>query len=124
MITQITGKLVEKTPTYVVLDCNGIGYRINISLQTFDLGLDQDIYGIQVIDDFITIRTTHDMKILQIKKKETPIEELCNVCYGTIKQRYVIIPCGHSRTCYRCLVNLQSCPMCRCLMESYMKIYS
>ena len=35
MITQITGKLVEKTPTYVVLDCNGIGYRINISLQTF-----------------------------------------------------------------------------------------
>ena len=35
MITQITGKIVEKTPTYVVLDCNGIGYRINISLQTF-----------------------------------------------------------------------------------------
>jgi len=35
MITQITGKLLEKTPTYVVIDCNGIGYKINISLQTF-----------------------------------------------------------------------------------------
>ena len=37
MITQITGKLIEKTPTYVVIECNGIGYMINISLQTFSL---------------------------------------------------------------------------------------
>lgn len=35
MITQITGKLLEKTPTYVVIECNGLGYFINISLQTF-----------------------------------------------------------------------------------------
>ena len=35
MITHIQGKLVEKTPTYVVVDVNGIGYEIKISLQTF-----------------------------------------------------------------------------------------
>ena len=35
MITQISGKLLEKTPTHVVIDCNGIGYIIHISLQTF-----------------------------------------------------------------------------------------
>ena len=35
MITHIYGKLVEKTPTYVVVDVNGIGYQIKISLQTF-----------------------------------------------------------------------------------------
>ncbi len=35
MIAHIHGKLVEKTPTYVVVDCNGIGYHIKISLQTF-----------------------------------------------------------------------------------------
>ena len=35
MITQIQGKLIEKTPTYVVIDVNGIGYKIKISLQTF-----------------------------------------------------------------------------------------
>ena len=35
MITQIQGKLVEKNPTQVVVDCNGIGYEINISLYTF-----------------------------------------------------------------------------------------
>ena len=35
MITHIKGKLIEKTPTYVVIDCNGIGYKLNISLQTY-----------------------------------------------------------------------------------------
>jgi holliday junction DNA helicase RuvA len=35
VITHIHGKLVEKTPTYVVVDVNGIGYKIKISLQTF-----------------------------------------------------------------------------------------
>ena len=35
MITQIKGKLIEKNPTQVVVDCNGIGYEINISLHTF-----------------------------------------------------------------------------------------
>ena len=35
MITHIHGKLIEKTPTYVVIDINGIGYKIKISLQTF-----------------------------------------------------------------------------------------
>lgn len=35
MITHIHGKLVEKTPTNVVIDVNGVGYNIRISLQTF-----------------------------------------------------------------------------------------
>ena len=35
MITNISGKLVEKSPTNVVVDCNGIGYFIHISLHTF-----------------------------------------------------------------------------------------
>ena len=35
MITHISGKLVEKSPTHVVVDCNGIGYFIHISLHTF-----------------------------------------------------------------------------------------
>ncbi len=35
MITHIHGRLIEKTPTYVVVDVQGIGYKIKISLQTF-----------------------------------------------------------------------------------------
>ena len=44
MITQIKGKLIEKNPTQVVVDCNGIGYEINISLHTFSsISADENI---------------------------------------------------------------------------------
>ena len=33
----ITGDIVEKTPTYVVLETGNVGYHINISLYTFSL---------------------------------------------------------------------------------------
>ena len=35
MYAYITGKVAEKSPTYVVLDNQGIGYYINITLNTF-----------------------------------------------------------------------------------------
>ena len=35
MYAYITGKIIEKSPTCVVLDNNGIGYDINITLNTF-----------------------------------------------------------------------------------------
>lgn len=35
MIAHIQGKLVEKTATEVVIDCQGVGYQINISLHTY-----------------------------------------------------------------------------------------
>ena len=44
MITQIEGRLVEKSPTELVINCNGIGYSINISLNTFSkIGDDENI---------------------------------------------------------------------------------
>ena len=42
MITHIKGKLVEKSPTSVIIDVNGIGYLINISLNTFSAIPDQE----------------------------------------------------------------------------------
>ena len=42
MITHIQGKLVQKTPTHVIIDCNGIGYFVNISLHTFSQIPDQE----------------------------------------------------------------------------------
>ena len=42
MITQIKGRLVEKSPTELVIDCNGIGYLVNISLNTFSLLSDSE----------------------------------------------------------------------------------
>ena len=37
MIAHIHGKLVEKTPTHLIIDCGGVGYHINISLHTYSL---------------------------------------------------------------------------------------
>ena len=36
MITYIKGRLIEKTPTKIVVESNGIGYEINISLNTYE----------------------------------------------------------------------------------------
>tara|TARA_R110002051_G_scaffold160033_1_gene231499 strand:+ start:2305 stop:2886 length:582 start_codon:yes stop_codon:yes gene_type:complete len=35
MIHHLKGKLVEKNPTHVVVECGGVGYFVNISLHTF-----------------------------------------------------------------------------------------
>jgi len=44
MITQLNGRLIEKNPTYVVIDCHGVGYEVNISLHTYgQIGSDENI---------------------------------------------------------------------------------
>ena len=35
MIHHLKGKLVEKNPTNVIIECGGVGYFVNISLHTF-----------------------------------------------------------------------------------------
>ncbi|MCX6271251.1 MAG: Holliday junction branch migration protein RuvA [Bacteroidetes bacterium] len=35
MFAFIQGNLVEKTPTYAVIDCHGVGYLLHISLSTY-----------------------------------------------------------------------------------------
>ncbi len=36
MIAHLTGKIISKKPTQITLDVNGVGYLINISINTFD----------------------------------------------------------------------------------------
>ncbi|NKI30627.1 Holliday junction branch migration protein RuvA [Croceivirga thetidis] len=35
MIAHLNGKLVEKSPTHVIIECGGVGYFLNVSLNTF-----------------------------------------------------------------------------------------
>lgn len=42
MFDYIEGKLVEKTPTYAVIDCGGVGYLLHISLSTFSQMSDRE----------------------------------------------------------------------------------
>ena len=63
MITQLTGRLVEKTPTQLVIDCNGVGYAVHISLHTFSqIGKDENIKiytHLQVREDAQTLFGFH-----------------------------------------------------------------
>lgn len=44
MINHLNGRLIEKHPSHVVIECNGVGYFVNISLHTFDkIGKNENI---------------------------------------------------------------------------------
>lgn len=44
MIAQLNGKLIEKNPTSLVVDCAGVGYDVSISLNTFSaIGNDEAV---------------------------------------------------------------------------------
>ena len=63
MISQIKGRLVEKTPTQLVVECNGLGYAIHISLHTFSqIGDEENIKlytHLQVREDSHTLFGFH-----------------------------------------------------------------
>lgn len=42
MIAFLKGRLAHKEPTFVIIDVNGVGYHVNISLQTFSEIKDQE----------------------------------------------------------------------------------
>ncbi|MDC0099844.1 Holliday junction branch migration protein RuvA [Crocinitomicaceae bacterium] len=44
MIGQLNGKLIEKNPTSLVIDCGGVGYEVKISLNTYSaLGAEEAV---------------------------------------------------------------------------------
>jgi len=44
MIHHLKGKLIEKNPTHIIVECGGVGYFVNISLHTFSkLSTDENI---------------------------------------------------------------------------------
>jgi Holliday junction DNA helicase RuvA len=59
MIEHLNGRMIEKNPTYLVVECAGVGYFVNISLNTFAKVSDQEnirIYThLQVKEDSHTL---------------------------------------------------------------------
>ncbi len=44
MIAQLTGRLIEKNPTSIVIDCGGVGYEVKISLYSYSvIGSDESV---------------------------------------------------------------------------------
>ena len=64
MIEYIKGDIAEITPATVVLDCNGMGYGINISLNTYSAIQNQSntkLYIYEAIreDAYVPVSYTH-----------------------------------------------------------------
>ena len=49
MIARLKGVLIEKTPPFVVLDCNGVGYECEVPMGTF--------YNLPAIGEVVTLLT-------------------------------------------------------------------
>lgn len=59
MIVQLTGKFINLTPTKVVIDVNGVGYEVQISLNTYSA-----INGLESGMLYIHLRITEDAHTL------------------------------------------------------------
>ena len=57
MIAHIRGRLIEKNPDHAVIECNGLGYHINISLQTFSNIPDEE--NVKLFTHFVVREDAH-----------------------------------------------------------------
>ena len=51
MITHLSGKLIEKNPTSIIVECAGVGYLVKISLHTFSQLPDDE--NVKILTQFV-----------------------------------------------------------------------
>lgn len=73
MIHHLNGRLAEKNPSYVVIECGGVGYRVNISLNTYSLlGSDEAVTlltHLQIKEDAHTLFGFHSASERELFRK-------------------------------------------------------
>lgn len=77
MIYQLSGRLIEKSPTFVIIDCGGVGYQVWISLHTYSqLGNDENI---QLFTEFIVREDTQKLYGFKDKVEKEVFNHLISV---------------------------------------------
>ena len=77
MIGQISGRLIEKNPTDLVIDCGGVGYEVKISLNTFTtLGSDE---AVRVFTKLIVREDAHLLYGFSSKEEREMFNHLISV---------------------------------------------
>ena len=77
MIGQISGRLIEKNPTDLVIDCGGVGYEVKISLNTFTtLGSDE---AVRVFTKLIVREDAHILYGFSSKEEREMFNHLISV---------------------------------------------
>jgi len=73
MYEYLHGKLIEKNPAFAIIDCSGIGYYVNITLNTYThLGKTEDVklfIHLIVREDAMTLYGFHDVYEREIFRK-------------------------------------------------------
>jgi len=77
MYDYLKGRLVEKNPTFVVIDVNGVGYMVNISLTTFSTIKDQE--NIQLFTRLLVREDAHLLFGFADKRERTMFDHLLKV---------------------------------------------
>jgi Holliday junction DNA helicase RuvA len=59
MLNHLNGRLISKNPAYIIIECAGVGYFVNISLNTFSkIGSEENIFiltHLQITEDAHTL---------------------------------------------------------------------
>ena len=77
MIGQLNGKLIEKNPTDLIIDCGGVGYEVKISLNTFSvLGSEE---AIKVYTKLIVREDAHVLYGFATKEEREMFNHLISV---------------------------------------------
>ncbi len=89
--------------------------------------LEQTIKKPNDIDDIDDINIISDIENninINLQENNKNIKECC-ICISKYKQKYVLIPCGHTQICFNCYKKLQQkkCPLCNKQIKSIIKIY-
>ncbi len=77
MIAYLKGIITEKNPTYIVVECNGTGYFVNISLQTYSLIPDSG--EVKVFTQLIVREDAHTLFGFATKEEKQLFSHLISV---------------------------------------------
>jgi Holliday junction DNA helicase RuvA len=77
MIEFLKGRLIEKTPSYIVVECNGVGYYVNISLHTYgQIGNEE---AVQVLTHFQVKEDAQNLYGFKTKDERQVFRQLISV---------------------------------------------
>lgn len=80
-----------------------------------------DGYGILYIENGSIINDTW----LNGKSLNNKIHDInCCICFEHLNIIYILIPCGHSQICYKCIDKLDhKCPICTKYFDNHIRVF-
>lgn len=65
-------------------------------------------------------RTSH---LYRIAIDEIPEDKMCTICFKKTDRNKILVPCGHTQYCTKCIEKLTECSICRSAITNIINIY-